>query len=104
MQLGAEDRDGYPMLQRHWVEASGFVKAARAMPDGKVLIHCFAGVNRSGLLATAALMVHEQICVLDALRHVRQRRGDVLLNSTFRESLVQLAADSGLLGLQPDLA
>ena len=100
-QLDGEDREAYPMLQRHWHAAWEFVQEACAMPNGKVLIHCFAGVNRSGLLATALLMIHARMPVLEALRHVRSRRGDVLLNNAFRESLVRFAAEYDLLGPQP---
>ena len=76
-QLNGEDSEVYPMLEQHWHEAWQFVQAAFAKPDGKVLIHCFAGVNRSGLLATAALMAHTRMPVLEALRHVRSRRGEL---------------------------
>ena len=96
-----DGRDGEDTLAALWDECWKFVQECRAAKDGKVLIHCVTGVNRSGLVATAALMVHEQMPVLSALRHVRARRGEVLTNGSFRESLVRMAAERQLLGPKP---
>ena len=101
-QLDGQDREDYPMLTTHWEEAWAFVRTVLSVTDGRLLIHCQAGVNRSGLLATASLMMHRRLPVLEALRHVRSCRGQpVLTNAAFRRSLVQLAAEHGLLGAAP---
>lgn len=101
MQVDGKDRQDYDMIGHHWDKVWTFVQRARTARNGKLLIHCVAGVNRSGLLATAALMVHAHMPVLEALHHVHSRRGEVLINSAFRESLVRMAAQRGLLGPRP---
>ena len=66
------------------------------------LIHCHAGINRSGVLATAHLMLAERLPVLEAVARVKEVRGNVLCNHSFQSQLVQLARDNGLLGPQPE--
>lgn len=65
--LHGEDEEGYPMLARHFAEASAFIRKAAA-GGGRCLVHCQAGINRSGVLVTAELMVHERLDVIEAVR------------------------------------
>ena len=98
LQLNAMDVNGYDMLQ-HWSTADAFIR--RATNGGCCLVHCAAGVNRSGLLACAAKMLHEGICVLDALAACQRARKLILTNEGFRLQLVQLAHGADLLGDAP---
>ena len=66
------------------------------------MVHCVAGINRSGLVACAAHMVMEKVNVVPAVIAVRDQRGPLLWNHAFQEQLVQLAATEGLLGSKPD--
>lgn len=64
--------------------------AVRLLDEGKLLIHCQAGLNRSALLSALVLRrlgysSHEAI---DLLR--RQRCGVVLCNRTFEQYLISL--------------
>jgi hypothetical protein len=99
-QLDSEDVDGYAMLAIHWADAWQFVQEACASPCGRLLVYGRAGLSRGALLAIAALMLQSQMSVLDALRH-GVRRGHILRNEAFRASLIELAAQEGLLGPAP---
>lgn len=100
--IDAEDDEQYPILARHLGEARGFVGAAREA-GGRCLVHCVAGINRSGVVATAELMLHERLEVLEAVRRCRAARGRGCIgNRGFQEQLVALAREHGLLGLQPE--
>lgn len=98
MQLDAEDNLLYDISQ-HRAVASEFIRGARAC-GGRCLLHCFAGVNRSGFLACAEVIVTEGRPLLEAVRHCCAARGPLLWNPSFRIALVRLAKDHGLLGEQ----
>ena len=48
--IGAKDADDYDLIGRHWeMEAKPFLLQAKNSNNGKVLVHCAAGTNRSGM-------------------------------------------------------
>lgn len=97
---GCEDKEGYPLLERHLLEACTFLRqqlAAVAPTNGCVLIHCHEGKNRSATLAIAYLMVEHRMRLADAVEHVWRRRPIVLSNESFIDQLVDLAETEGLL-------
>ena len=103
VRLHAEDEDGFPMLRLHLDTVREHIERWRdaAGEDGcRVLIHCTAGINRSGVLVAALLMEYEQdLTVLEAVRHIRSRRGNCYLwNEGFQEQLVAHARKLGQLG------
>ena len=56
---------------------------------GNVLVHCQAGINRSNLLATRALMKWKSISARDAIVILREKRSPlVLANKTFENYLM----------------
>lgn len=96
-ELDAHDLEGYPMLARHLSRTRRFVEAARRA-NGKIVIHCVAGLNRSGVLCAAEYMLTTRCSVVDAVKHCRQKRGDLCVcNHSFQAQLVALARDEGLL-------
>jgi len=97
--LAAEDKEEYDMLQ-HLPTAASYIDAARAS-GGTVFVHCRAGINRSGIVAVAEVMLHNQVSVLSAFRKCRDARGPLLSNHSFRRQLLSLAKEHGLLGLAP---
>ncbi len=110
--IRAEDREGYDMIGRHWEECFEFLESVVSDAKNKVVVHCVAGVNRSGLIACAAYMIIEGkndsgggggggVDVLDAVRHCVERRGDILSNQSFQKQLCCLAARHDLLGERP---
>jgi predicted protein tyrosine phosphatase len=52
--LDAKDDPDYPILENHLADVDQFLKEAFYEPDGRALIHCRAGMNRSPALAIAA--------------------------------------------------
>lgn len=96
LMLGARDEEGYNMRQ-HLPAAGAFIESARAC-GGRCLVHCMAGINRSGFVAAAELMLHEKLEVLEALWRCFSARGLILLNMSFRYQLLHTAEEHGLLG------
>ena len=92
-----EDQPNYPIMD-HFDKTYKFIEDARTT-GGKCLIHCMAGVNRSGALAVGYAMVHNNIGPVSATRLVIDVRGLLLSNPGFIERLVRFAADRNLLTL-----
>mmetsp|Transcript_39927 Transcript_39927/g.116518 ORF Transcript_39927/g.116518 Transcript_39927/m.116518 type:complete len:115 (+) Transcript_39927:383-727(+) len=88
------------MLPYHLPTAAQFFARAKAA-SGRCLVHCVAGINRSGVLAASELMIHQRLPVLEAVKHMKAARGIVLQNESFQVQLVALARTEGLLGLEP---
>jgi len=99
----AEDEEEYAMLPRHLQKFLSFiVNARRENGQAKILVHCTAGLNRSGVLAAAVLMLTEAVPVLEAVRKLRLARGNmVLCNQGFCTQLVELAVEHEFLGDKP---
>lgn len=78
-------------------QALDFIDSALAM-KGVVLVHCLMGLNRSGIVIAAYLMVRQRLGLLEAISLVRAKRGrHVLMNSNFQKQLIRLADAEGLL-------
>eukprot|EP00747_Dinoflagellata_sp_TGD_P191113 gnl/TRDRNA2_/TRDRNA2_54059_c0_seq1.p1 gnl/TRDRNA2_/TRDRNA2_54059_c0~~gnl/TRDRNA2_/TRDRNA2_54059_c0_seq1.p1 ORF type:complete len:221 (+),score=37.47 gnl/TRDRNA2_/TRDRNA2_54059_c0_seq1:82-744(+) len=102
LSLDGEDEHGYPMLARHLASARAFVEQAKAA-GGRCLVHCVAGINRSGVIVAAELMLSERLPVLEAVARCRQARGrSFLWNKSFQEELIGLAQHHDLLGERPE--
>jgi len=102
LNIEADDEEGYPMLARHLADCRSFIAAARSA-NGRCLVHCVAGINRSGVVVAAEKMLSERLPVLEVVRHCRRQRGNIFLcNESFAESLVALARKEGLLGPEPE--
>ena len=103
LRLEAEDEPGFPMLAKYLDRVQGLSRTPSLREEStKVMIHCTAGINRSGVLVAALVMLKYRISVLDTVRHIRRRRGNSFLwNETFQEDLVALARTHGLLGDTP---
>merc|ERR1712150_175889 len=95
------DEPGYKMLATHLETSRAFIERSRAA-GGRCLVHCIGGVNRSGVLVAAEVMLGEQLPVLEAVMHCRRARGPIYLtNEGFQLELISLAKKSGLLGPCP---
>ena len=89
------------MLPMHQAAASAFIREVAAS-GGRCLIHCWAGVNRSGVLACAELLLAERLPVLEVVARAKRARGTILWNESFQLQLVVLAEEHGLLGPRPE--
>ena len=88
--IRCEDEEGYDMIGKHWAECLEFLTNAKTT-NGRVVVHCMAGINRSGLIASAALMCLERKPVLEVVRHCKERRNTYLWNYSFQRQLCELA-------------
>jgi Dual specificity phosphatase, catalytic domain len=109
-----EDREGYDMIGLHWPACCKFIQTAcfdngnndnttSTIPNNnnKVVVHCSAGINRSGLIVAAAYMIFTNTPVLEVVHELVQKRGLVLWNRYFQMQLCILAAKHDLLGDTP---
>ena len=101
--IHAEDEEDYDMIEKHWDECYEFLKQVYddRKSGAKVIVHCVAGINRSGLITCAAYMMFEQKNVLDVVKDVIDRRGPLLWNKSFQKELCLLALKHDLLGEKP---
>lgn len=100
--INTEDEVDYPILERHLLEAREFIAASRK-DGGACLVHCMAGINRSGVIVAAEKMLSEQKNVLEVVLECRTSRGNCFLstNPGFHHQLVALARRENLLGKEP---
>ena len=102
MGFEGEDDDDYDILQ-HFEVVTSFIDEAR-LAGGKVLIHCIMGINRSGALALAYIMMLRNIGPLSAAKVAKEKRKGVLVtNHGFQKRLIQFAQNKGLLEKDKDL-
>lgn len=117
--VAADDQLSYNMMA-HWDECRDFLQqcidyqyddeedeegdrttTARPAARGKALVHCNAGMNRSGTVAAAAMMHFGKMDLLQVGRELKAKRGYVLSNSSFVHQLVAFASEHGHLGEKP---
>uniref|UniRef100_A0A7S2V9V7 Tyrosine specific protein phosphatases domain-containing protein n=1 Tax=Entomoneis paludosa TaxID=265537 RepID=A0A7S2V9V7_9STRA len=124
LRINCDDTEGYDMIGKHWETCHAFLQNVRdkyndylqkssiiegsdatavdsSPPVPRVLVHCVAGINRSGLIACAAQMVLERQPLLEVVQSCVMQRGSVLWNRSFQGQLCQLAQEEGLLGPIP---
>lgn len=101
LEFDGRDEEGFPMLRRYLFRARRFIEDAKAA-NGRVVVHCVAGLNRSGVLVAAEYMLSTRSNVLDTVAHCRRQRGNLCIcNKSFQAQLVALARIEGLLGPPP---
>jgi len=77
-------------------ECSDFIDNALKNKNGKVLVHCFAGMSRSVTVVSAYLMLKQQIFAVPALKFVKNKRSVANPNAGF---IVQLIKYQNVIGL-----
>jgi protein-tyrosine phosphatase len=80
----------YSSLEPYFNEISKFIYDAAINRNEKVLIHCVAGVSRSGAIAVAYLVLTQNLTVEQALYKIRQWRPKINPNPSFMNQLKQL--------------
>jgi protein-tyrosine phosphatase len=115
--LAADDHLDYQLMEQHWDECRTFLEDSvpflAAMDDNgngngntninhKVVVHCNAGMNRSGTIVAAAMMYFAKMDLLPVVCQLKAQRGQVLSNESFVKQLVEFAAQQGRLGPQPE--
>ena len=99
--LDAKDEEGYPILEQHYPTVHALLKPILG-GQGRALVHCVAGRNRSVTLAVAAVMLHERRPLPLIARRAFQRRPFILTNMSFRRQLTELARIHQLLEVKPE--
>ena len=69
--------------------------------NNKLLVHCAAGMNRSGLIVAAIMIYFEHMDLLNVITQLKCKRGYVLSNESFQKELVLFAQKHHLLGPYP---
>mmetsp|Transcript_7791 Transcript_7791/g.9873 ORF Transcript_7791/g.9873 Transcript_7791/m.9873 type:complete len:210 (+) Transcript_7791:150-779(+) len=89
------DSTKYNMMQ-HFNEIYYLIEDARRN-NGRVLVHCMQGVNRSGLMVIAYCLAANRWNLEKAVTHCVEVRGLILLNVNFQNQLVKFARKQKLL-------
>lgn len=96
--IEAYDEPGYRFIDEHYTDQiKPALDAARAA-GGQCLVHCAMGVNRSALACAAYLIDAMEMDLIPAAQLLKQQRGCILGNRSFRLQLVEFAAKHGRLG------
>ncbi|XP_063428262.1 dual specificity protein phosphatase 10-like [Mytilus trossulus] len=85
--LPASD-SGCQNLRQYFDEAIQFIDEARA-DGGKILVHCQAGVSRSATATIAYILKHSKMNVMEAYRHVKNKRVIIAPNFNFMGQLME---------------
>lgn len=93
--IPAQDFDEFNIMQ-FFDDAIGFLDSA-ICSGGKALVHCSIGVNRSGAIVAAYLMISQSKKLLDVIVELKAKRLLILCNMGFRKQLVQFARANDLL-------
>nr|XP_033815807.1 dual specificity protein phosphatase 8-like [Geotrypetes seraphini]XP_033815808.1 dual specificity protein phosphatase 8-like [Geotrypetes seraphini] len=84
--------DGYSDNILPWLkQAADFIDKAEVM-NGKVLLHCFAGVSRSAAFAIAYVMYSIRLPLDEAYRFVKEKRPSISPNFNFLGQLLEYEA------------
>ena len=92
--FSSSDAADYPLLERHLPTVLEIVRSKKEEGQ-RCLLHCQAGVNRSGALAIACLVEESGLPLVEAAARVNKARGRVCTNKGFQRQLVQEAVRRG---------
>jgi len=95
LMMPTEDFEEFDILP-YLLEAIAFLSRAETS-GGCAFVHCNYGVNRSGVVAAAYLMVTQHKPLLQVINELKARRSLILSNVGFRRQLVRFARCRGLL-------
>ena len=82
--------------KKHFSEAFNYLDKVKRC-GGVALVHCALGVNRSGAICAAYMMVTSHSTLLDTIKTLKRKRHIVLSNHGFQRQLVRYARAKGLL-------
>ena len=92
----AWDREYFPIINvaEHVADA---IDASLSKPQKNgVLIHCYAGVNRSAAVMIYFLTTRRELPLVTAIEQVMEKRGTILTNIGFQKQLVRHCFNNGL--------
>jgi protein-tyrosine phosphatase len=76
--VSGEDDVDYDMIDNHYEDCKVFFQQVKKTSNGKVVVHCAAGRNRSALLAAAAMLVldDEDAALLQVVKTAAAKSGE----------------------------
>lgn len=86
LEFPSEDNQTYQIIDIHYDDVKKFVDEALDT-NGNVLIHCRAGINRSGALVVAYAAEKEGCSPASIVERISKVRPYILLNSSFRKQI-----------------
>lgn len=95
LMIPAEDYSEYNIMY-HFQDAFTFLDKCKTS-GGKALVHCNLGINRSGAICAAYLMLDQHMPLLEVASLLKKTRGVVLTNKGFRRQLIRFARARGYL-------
>ena len=99
-ELDCHDNQQFNILSPKVYDA---VKAfiAQNQEEGRsVLVHCYAGINRSATLAVAYIVEREQKELFEVFQQCFTARHGIISNQSFQAQLLNFASQKGLLQIQ----
>ena len=94
-QFDADDFENYDM-SKHFSEAVSYIDEVQKA-NGKVLVYCKMGMNRSATVCVAYLITKKKMKFLEAVTAVKEKRIKIMTNKGFLRQLAIYANDNGLL-------
>lgn len=94
--LYADDADEYNIIRDDISTCIEFINKC-INNNGKILIHCLAGMNRSATITIASLMYFKNMDLMYAIKWTQTRRGWILSNESFQQQLINYALKLDLL-------
>ncbi|ESN95355.1 hypothetical protein HELRODRAFT_86834 [Helobdella robusta] len=82
-------------LKQYFDEAIKFIDEARSS-NGRVMVHCQAGVSRSATIAMAYIMTRYRVSMMKAFKIVKKSRPIIAPNFNFLGQLLELESRLGL--------
>jgi len=95
-EIEALDNDGYPILGLHFTKCRKFIDRAKK-DGGRVFVHCEMGINRSGAICAAYMMLDQEMTLTQTLRLIKMERASLICNDGFQRQLIEFARDHDLL-------
>ena len=90
LRIPADDEDHCDIINLYLDECIEFIHECK-QKNGRILVHCMMGMNRSATMVIAYLMFAEGMMLMNAVKWVVIRRGWILSNKQFRRQLVRYA-------------
>ena len=94
-QLDADDFENYD-ITTHFTESIAYIDEVHEA-NGKVLVYCKMGMNRSATICIAYLIARKGMNFLEAVKTVQEKRIKILTNKGFLKQLANFANVHGLL-------
>lgn len=89
--FSSSDERSYPILD-HLPLVRAEIDSALSRGE-KCLLHCMAGVNRSGALAIAYITERTKAPLIEVARSAKEKRGRICTNVGFQSQLVKAAVE-----------